>query len=289
VIPPLSFQDAEKAVAHARAKRDAEHAPLAGFIALALAALLSFAAPALATWRWSLAIAMILILVPAPLGRVMPRRGLRSYRFSLLSYPLNGLLLAVVAYREIGRIAPLLPEEWGLLQAVIPWTAPLFAALYYLLQYHGWRDRLFRLTDMKRCLQDVPSDAARSEIEHAFSKPMAAAPEGTLPPWAEFRTVPATLKNWRLFLKLDPEVHGPWYALFESEYAIVVTRDGRRAEAVKRGGLRIVAEDPSPGARTIQCLLRWNQHLYEGRIAPEHFYRIQAWNKGTMPETASGS
>ena len=277
--PSLDFPDAQKAVVHARALSDVEHAPLAGFMVLAVCTLLSLCAPESATWRWSLGVAAVLLVTPILVALLLPRRGLLVYRLSSLLYLLNGLLLAVIGYREISRIAPLLPEEWPALQTGIPWIAPLFSALYYLLQFHGWKERILRLPEVKKALADPPSEPARQEVHTLIAGSLAHHPLDGIE-WAEFRTVPASLRNWRLFLKLDPEVHGPWRVVFGPEYAIVVSREGRRAEAVKRGALKIVAEDPTPGAKTIQCLLRWNSHLHEGRITPEHFSKIQAWNKG---------
>ena len=277
--PSRDFPDAQKAVVHARALADVTRTPLAGFCVLAAGLVASLLAPTAATWRWSVGLALALLVTPFLLPRMLPRRGLLAHRISLLLYLVNGLLLAIIAYREISRIAPLLPDEWPALQNGIPWVAPVFAALYYLLQFHAWKERLLRLPEVRKALLEPPTKPVQEEIGALITDVLAAHPaEDTA--WAEFRTVPASPRNWRLFLKLDSEVHGPWRVVFCPDYAIVVFRDGSRAEAVKRRSLKIVAEDPAPGAKSIQCLLRWNDHLHEGLIAPEHFQRIQSWNNG---------
>ena len=274
----LEFPDALKSVAYARALAEVEKAPLAGFLVLLVGTVVSIFAPRTADWRLSLGIAMGLVLAPPFLTLALPRRGLLAYRLSLVLFLANGGLIAIIGYREIGRIVSILGDEFPLVQAWGPWVAPLFSALYYVLQFHGWKERLLRLPAIREVLADPPPEAARREIRELLSSVLAKIPGGDQN-WAEFRTVSAGPRNWRLFLKLDPEIHGTWRAAFCPEYAVVVFRDGSRAEAVKRHSLKIVAEDPSPGTKTIQCLLRWNNHLHEGRITPDHFYRIQAWNK----------
>jgi hypothetical protein len=271
----LEYPDALKATAFSRASMEVEQTPIAGFLVLLAGAAVSVFLPPSATWRWSLWIAAGLVLLPFPLSWLLPRRGLLLFRLSLLFYLLNGPLLAIIGYREISRVVPLLLNDFPIVQVWSPWVAPLFSALYYVLQFHPWKERLLRLPIVKDVLSGPPPTEALQEIAMMLSQAIAG--RGT--EWAEFRTVPASPKNWRLFLKLDPQIHGFWRVAFSQEFAIVVFRDGSRMEAVKRGALKIVAEDPSPGARTIQCLLRWNQHLHEGRIRPDHFYRIQAWNK----------
>lgn len=269
----LEYPDALKAVAFSRATLEVERASIAGCLILLAGTLVSLFLPPDATWRWSLGIAAGLVLFPLPLSWILPRRGLLLFRFSLLFYLLNGVLLAIIGYREISRVAPLLLNVFPVVQVWGPWMAPLFSALYYVLQFHQWKERLLRLPVVREVLSDPPPVEARQQIQGLLAHDS----EGK--DWAEFRTVPASPKNWRLFLKLDPQIHGFWRVVLTDEFAIVVFNDGSRAEAVKRGSLKIVAEDPSPGARTIQCLVRWNQHLHEGRITLDHFYRIQGWNK----------
>ena len=42
----------------------------------------------------------------------------------------------------------------------------------------------------------------------------------------------------------------------------------------------MATDELKPGAKQVLCLARWNQHLKEGRILPEHFIRIREWNAG---------
>jgi hypothetical protein len=42
-----------------------------------------------------------------------------------------------------------------------------------------------------------------------------------------------------------------------------------------------VGEEPGPGAKPFLCLIRWNGHLKEGRIAKADFEKIRQWNSGS--------
>ncbi len=59
----------------------------------------------------------------------------------------------------------------------------------------------------------------------------------------------------------------------------MVFHDGSRMEAVPKGGLKLVTDDPKPGSKTVLCLIRWNSHLFEGRITQDNFLKVKAWNQ----------
>ena len=268
-------------MARERALREVRRAPIAGFLVLLAWLLVSL-------WvhdrAWVLAFALGAVLVAwgltGPLARLLPERNRLGHGLSLAAYPLNIAMLALIVLRATSGIVWDLPEPWASLDGPARWLALVPALAYGVLQFLPWRDRLRHAGKIRQALSEsVPellAEAMHDLLRGGPSKPE----EDSESTEVEFRTVPASPKNLRRYLRLDARRHGVWRAVLLPQGAIVCFRDGSRAEAVPRGSFKIVAEDPSPGVSTIQCLVRWNQHLHEGRIAPEDFYRLQAWNRG---------
>jgi hypothetical protein len=167
---------------------------------------------------------------------------------------------------------------------VLPWLSVLFPLFYYVYHFPNWRRRIERQGIHAEQLAKPAPEALVAEIEDLLAPALGRSPTYE-DDWAEFTTVPATLKNWKLYLQLDAEYHGVWRVSFNGPLALVSFVGGTRVEVVKRGELKIVADDPQPGRRKALCLLRWNRNLFEGRITHDNFLKIHAWNasKGDAP------
>jgi hypothetical protein len=250
---------------------------LAGCLVLALAAAASWAYRRPEAGWWTPSLLAGLILGPWLLRRLLPARGMAGLRLSILAYPLNILLLAFIAYREFWRLDLPFLEDAPHLSRALEWLAPLIPLVYAYLQLPAWLARI-RLFPKARALAMLPAEPlVVREVQDLLDATLRGEPSADGEP-AAFRTIPATPSNWRLFLKPDLFQHGVWKVGFGAGYALVVFEDGGRVEAVKRGGLRMVAADPEAGAVEVPCLARWNEHLHEGRVDPGSFQRIQVWN-----------
>lgn len=273
-----SFDDVRKAAEHLRLRHETRRAPLAGFIVLLFASAASYAyRRADARW-WTPALVLVLALGPWLLDKVLPPRHAGFLRLSLAAYPLNILLLAFIAYREFWRVDIPFLEDVPQLSNALDWTAPLIPFVYAYLQFPGWLARIRLLPRLKDLARLPPDPLVVKEVEELADKAVHDQPSGFANP-ARFRTLPATPANWRLFLKPDLRRHGIWKVAFSPTYAVVCFEDAGRLEAVKRGGLKIVAEDFRPGEATASCLVRWNDNLSEGRVDPDSLKRIQGWNQ----------
>jgi hypothetical protein len=219
----------------------------------------------------------VLILGPWLLDRILPARNAAMLRVSILAYPINILLLAFIAYREFWRVDLPYLEDVPQLSNALDWTAPLIPFVYAYLQFPGWLRRIRLLPQLKAMATLPPEPLVLREVEEQAALALQGKASADGPP-AQFRTISATPKNWRLFLKPDLFRHGLWKVGFAPGYAVVVFEDGGRVEAVKRGGLRMVAADPEEGATMVSCLVRWNEHLHEGMVDVGSFKGIQGWN-----------
>ncbi|HNX93577.1 MAG TPA: hypothetical protein PKL14_00320 [Holophaga sp.] len=274
-----SFPDLQCAVARERALREVRHAPIAGFLILLAWLLVSLW---VRDWAWALGLGAAAAAwgLTGPLARLLPERNRLGHALSLVAYPLNIAMLALIAFCATRGIVWDLPEPWASLDGSAQWLALAPALAYGVLQFLPWRDRIRHAGKIRQALSESVSEPLAEAVQALMRGGPSKPGDGSEPTEVEFRTVPASPKNLRRYLRLDARRHGVWRVVLLPQGAIVCFRDGSRAEAVPRGSFKIVAEDPSPGASTIQCLVRWNQHLHEGRIAPEDFYRLQAWNRG---------
>ncbi len=281
----LTLEEAVPATDYLRSQTEVQHTHFGGLLTLAVAAVCSYAFPSKASVPWFLFLLLLLVLGPLVLPGLMPKGNLLTYRIAILAYPIEGLLLGFIAYMEIWKVMPLDVPGLPTLNALFPWLAVLFPVFYYMYHFPSWRLRIqHQNLHAEQLAGPAPADHV-AQIEELLAPALSHSPTYE-EPWAEFTTVPATLKNWKLYLQLDAEYHGVWRVAFNGPWALVSFVDGTRVEVVKRGDLKIVADDPQPGRRRSLCLLRWNKNLFEGRITHDNFLKIHAWNanKGDTPE-----
>lgn len=276
----LTFDEARKAADYLRARTEVERTSLAGFASLVLFSALSLAFPHELGLPWFSSFFGGLLLTPWILKALLPKGNRVTYLLSMATYVLNGLLLSHLLYRELWKADPFeVEQEFPQWAWLCPLITVLVPAIYYVLQFTAWKRRLLAWSEMRQILSDPP-DPVHLGIAAGMVKKVT----GRLMPkeaqWAEFRSIPASPKNWKLFLKLDQERHGAWRVAFAKDFALVVLKDGSQCEAVPVGGLKMAIDDPKPDARQTLCLVRWNQHLKEGRVQPEHYSRIREWNAG---------
>lgn len=273
----ISFDRARLAADFIRARAEVRRASLWTTAALAAAALLSWKARG---GSWALHLAAVLAALAGPwLLRALPVPGsLSVYTLELAAFPLNGLLLGAVAWLE-GLALPRIEIE-GVPSA--RWLLPGLLALvplgYLLSGFADWLRRLRQRAWIQDILAVPPVDAYLQEPSALVSAALAKPPRRD-DPWAQFRTVPASARNLRLFFSLDTSRHGLWRVAFSDDYALVVFHDGTGCEAVAPGGISLAVDDAArPGQRERMILVRWNGHLNEGRILPDDLLKIQAWN-----------
>lgn len=280
----LTLEEAVPATDYLRSQTEVQHTHLGGLLTLTIGAACSYAFPRKASVPWFLFLLFLLVLGPLVLPRLMPKGNLLTYRIAILAYPVEGLLLGFIAFMEIWKVMPLDVPGLPTVNVVFPWLSVLFPVFYYVYHFPNWRRRVERQgLHAEQLAQPAPADQV-AEIEEMLAPALGRSPTFE-DSWAEFMTVPATLKNWKLYLQLDAEYHGVWRVFFNGPWALVSFVDGTRVEVVKRGELKIVADNPQPGRRKALCLLRWNRNLFEGRITHDNFLKIHAWNasKGDAP------
>ncbi len=219
-----------------------------------------------------------MILLPMLLRVLSPKGTQTIFHLDLFAFPLNALLLGFIAFLEASRLPRLdLPG--------VPATRWLFPILslalplsYLFLGLADWIRRMKLNGWIKDILAVPPVDAYQEEPRRLLGDALGA-PPATADAWAQFRTVPASAKNLRLFFKLDTARHGHWRVAFADDYALVVFHDGAECEAVAPGGMNLAVDDaPRPGERERMILVRWNAHFHEGRITRDDLLKIQAWN-----------
>ncbi|HEU4952472.1 MAG TPA: hypothetical protein VFT46_11000 [Holophagaceae bacterium] len=274
----LSFDRARLAADYLRARAEVRRASLGTPIALLAAVLLAWKARG--DGSWILHVAAILIALAGPwLLRALPVPGsLTVYTSELAAFPLNGLLLGALAWLE-GLALPRVEIEG------VPWARWLLPGLlmlvplgYLLSGIADWLRRLRQRAWILEILAVPPVDAYLQEPSGLVSAALAMPPRRD-DPWAQFRTVPASARNLRLFFSLDTSRHGLWRVAFSDGYALVLFQDGTGCEAVAPGGISLAVDDAArPGQRERMILVRWNGHLHEGRILPDDLLKIQAWN-----------
>ncbi len=281
----LTFEEAVPATDYLRSRTEVQQMHLGGLLTLLIGAACSYAFPRKASVPWFLFLLLLLVLGPLVLPRLMPKGNLITYRIALLAYPIEGLLLGFITYMELWKVMPLDLPMLPTINAVFPWFSVLPPLFYYVNQFPGFKRGIQRQNLHAEQLAKPAAEDHVRQLEELLNPALGRSPSYE-DPWAEFITVPAGLKNWKLYLQLDAEIHGDWRVAFNGPWALVAFRDGMRVEAVQRGQLKIVADDPQPGKRKALCLLRWNANFFEGRITHDNFLKILAWNsqKGDAPE-----
>jgi len=272
-----SFERAKMVADYLRAQAELHRASL-GTLAALLAAAMFAARMRESSWISHAALIAGLLAGPWLLRALSPKGNLAVYRLELAAFPLNALLLGLIVFLEASRLPAIEIEGVPAMRWFFPALSLLVPFGYLLLGFADWLRRL-RLTGWIRGILAVPPvDAYLEGPEQLIEAALAAAP-GTGDPWAQFRTVPASAKNLKLFFKLDTARHGFWRVAFGDDYALVVFHDGTGCEAVAPGGISLAVDDaPRPGERERMILVRWNGHLHEGRILRDDLLKIQTWN-----------
>ncbi|HET8900378.1 MAG TPA: hypothetical protein VFM84_00450 [Holophagaceae bacterium] len=272
-----SFERAKMVADYLRAQAELHRASL-GTLAALLAAATFAARMRESSWISHAALIAGLLAGPWLLRALSPKGNLAVYRLELAAFPLNALLLGLIVFLEASRLPAIEIEGVPAMRWFFPALSLLVPFGYLLLGFADWLRRL-RLTGWIRGILAVPPvDAYLEGPEQLIEAALAAAP-GTGDPWAQFRTVPASAKNLKLFFKLDTARHGFWRVAFGDDYALVVFHDGTGCEAVAPGGISLAVDDaPRPGERERMILVRWNGHLHEGRILRDDLLKIQTWN-----------
>ena len=281
----LTFEEVSLAADDLRSRTEVERTHIGGLITLVIAAAFSYFFPRNATLPYFLFVLLLLVLGPLVLPRVVPKGNLLTYRLAIFAYPIEGLLLGFIAFMEIWKILPLNVPELPTINAVLPWFSALLPAIYYVQQYPNWKRRIQRQKIHEQQLARFADADHELQLKELLEPALDRSPNYD-DPWAEFTSVPATPNHWKLYLQLDSEFHGAWRVVFNGPWGLVVFEDGTRVEAVPRGQLKIVADNPQPGKRKALCLVRWNKNLFEGCISHDNFLKIHAWNasKGDAPE-----
>jgi hypothetical protein len=274
----VNLEDARRAADHLRAKAETERSGPAALLVLLAGAVVAARMPDDAGLLRHGGLLVFLAVGPFLVARMLPKGNLMSFRLSLATYPFSVVLLALIAWLEASRIPPFQMEDVPQVRWLFPALAMAVPVFYAVIQFASWIRRVQLYPEIRRALAAAPPAQALGEVAALVAQATSTEPPMDAP-WAEFRTVPARPGNWRAFLKLDTEEHGAWRVAFADGWAIVVFKDGRRCEAVLRGGIRVVVDDDArPGSRHQMCLLRWNAHLNEGRITQGDFQKILAWN-----------
>lgn len=272
-----SFERAKMVADYLRAQAELHRASL-GTLAALLAAAMFAARMRESSWISHAALIAGLLAGPWLLRALSPKGNLAVYRLELAAFPLNALLLGLIVFLEASRLPAIEIEGVPAMRWFFPALSLLVPFGYLLLGFADWLRRL-RLTGWIRGILAVPPVDAYLEGPQGLIEAALAAAPGTSDPWAQFRTVPASAKNLKLFFKLDTARHGFWRVAFGDDYALVVFHDGTGCEAVAPGGISLAVDDaPRPGERERMILVRWNGHLHEGRILRDDLLKIQTWN-----------
>lgn len=281
-----SIESVRTAADHLRARAEVAHSRPAELTALMLGAAASALGEDQTNLWWPIGIAAGLVVLPALLRRILPKGNLTTFRLELAAYPLCALLLGFIAFLETSKLPPLEIEELPRMNWLYPALAAVLPLIYLVLRFPGWRHRFRSHAVAVRQLRETGDPEVLAEVQHQLDRALTREASAAAP-WAEFHTVPAAPRNWKLFLRLDLFRHGPWRVVFAHDYALVVAKDGSGLEVVTKGGLRIAADDPAPGGKPFLCLVRWNEHLHEARIREGSLRLIQSWNTRTVPEGAA--
>ena len=273
-----SFERAKMVADYLRAQAELRRASVGTLLALVVVAIFAARLDESSSWFAHALLIAGLLIGPWLLRMLSPKGNLAVYRLELAAFPLNALLLGLIVFLEASRLPMIEIEGVPAMRWFFPALSLLVPFGYLLLGFADWLRRL-RLTGWIRGILAVPPvDAYLEGPEGLIEAALAAAPV-TADAWAQFRTVPASAKNRKLFFKLDTARHGVWRVAFGDDYALVVFHDGTGCEAVPPGGVSLAVDDaPRPGERERMILVRWNGHFHEGRILRDDLLKIQTWN-----------
>ncbi|HTL98696.1 MAG TPA: hypothetical protein VL181_07815, partial [Holophagaceae bacterium] len=239
----LSLQRARMVADYLRAKAEVRRASLGTLVALLAASILAARAEA-PTWTAHLWILAALVAGPWLLRSLPVRGNLSLFRLEIISFPLNVLLLGFIAFLEASRLPRIEMEGVPAMRWFFPALSMLLPLGYLLANAADWARRLKVLASVRDTLAVQPVEAYMEEPVELMQEALAAVP-GRADAWSQFRTVPASARNLKLFLKLDTARHGVWRVAFSDEYALVVFQDGTGCEAVAPGGIQL-AVDSAP-------------------------------------------
>lgn len=274
----LSLDRARMVADYLRAEAEVRRASLSTLIALLVVAIFAARMGEASSWAAHVWLIAGLLILPRLLRAIPFKGNLPIFRLELIAFPLNALLLGFIVFMEASRLPKIEMEGVPAMRWFFPALAMLVPLGYLILGFADWLRRL-RLTGWIRdTLAVPPMNDYLEEPRDMIAEALAAAP-ATNDIWAQFRTVPASAKNLKLFFKLDTARHGMWRVAFSDDYALVVFHDGTGCEAVAPGGISLAVDDaPRPGERERMILVRWNERLFEGRILRDDLLKIQTWN-----------
>lgn len=282
----IPFEQAQTVADHLRARAEVHQAKPVGLVLLGTLSILSLVFREAAGPTWFAFYAMALLAGPFALRLLLPGGTRYTYRLSLVSPILNAILLAFICYLEIAKLPPLELTDLPTLQRLIPGLALVLPALYLAASFPWWLRHWTQQAEVLHSLGQPMPPEGLDRIELAVRSMLNQEP-GPEDPVAVFRTVPPNPKDLKRFLRPDFTRHGEWRVLLQPDWALIIAADGTRSEAVARGSLRLVTDDLENQGRRILCLVRWNQHLHEGRIEPKHARVLLAWIKGTQDSAES--
>ncbi len=280
----VGFERAQRVADHLWAKAELREARPAGFLVLLVLTLLSARYPTHTSGVWVGGMGTAMVLGPWLLRMILPSGSLLAYRLSALILALNTLMLGFVAFMETVKLPALEVEELPQMRWFFQALSLLIPLGYLLVQAPAAVRRMRLAFRVSEALPDPVDSEAMDEVTRALGQALGRSSNAE-DSWAEFETVPASPRNLKAFLRPDFEKHGLWRVAMGKTWAVVVHRDGSRAEAVRVGGLKLVSDDPKPGTRKVLCLVRWNSNLREGRIAWDQRLKLQAWNAGDRGAT----
>lgn len=272
-----SLERARLVADYLRAEAEVRRASLGTLIALIILAIVATRLGPGASWASHAGLLVGLVILPWLLRALSPKGNQTIFHLELFAFPLSALLLGFIAFLEASRLPRLdlpgiPPTRW-----LLPALSQLVPAAYVFLGLADWVRRIKLNKWIKDTLAIPPVDAYQEEPRRLLRDALRAVP-ATADAWAQFRTVPASARNLKLFFKLDTARHGPWRVAFSDDYALVVFHDGTGHEAVAPGGIHLAVDDaPRPGERERMILVRWNDHFHEGRITRDDLLKIQSW------------
>lgn len=274
----LSLDRARMVADYLRARAEVRRASLATLLSLMALAIFAARMGAEAPWTHHVALLAGLIILPRLLKLLPLKGGLSIYRLELAAFPLNVLLLGLIGFLEADRLPRLEIPGYPAMRWLFPALSLMLPIGYLLAGFADWMRRLKQMDWIRDTLAIPPVEAYLEEPEGLMTQALSRAPERG-DAWAQFRTVPASARNLKLFLRLDTARHGLLRAAFSDDYALVFFHDGSGCEAVAPGGVQLAVDDAArPGERERMILVRWNAHFHEGRILSDDLLKIQAWN-----------
>ena len=273
----LNLDQARLVADYLRAKGEVRRASLGTLLGLLLCAVFAVRWRVDPSWHVHAAILLAVIVVPWVLRALPFPGGLRMFRLELVSFPFNALILGFILFLEAYRLPLIEVEGVPAMRWLFPALSLLVAIAYLFVGFSDWLRRMKRVKWIENILAVPPIQGYLDAVDALLEPALNQAPR-TGDAWAQFRTVPASARNLKLFLQLDTARHGIWRVAFDDDFALVALQDGSLCEAVAPGGIHLAVDDaPRPGERERMILIRWNEHLHEGRILRDDQLKIQSW------------